>query len=365
MLGWLVAPFLQNDIDMRLGIIGWPLVGKTTVFNALTRSAARTGFGAGAGAPNVAIVRVPDDRVERLSALFSPKKTTFATVEYVDLPGFERGKGKDSDQFLTNARKVDALVHVVRAFVDDNVPHAEGSVDPQRDVRLMEEELILADQITVEKRLENIAAQAKRGKKPESPDEQPALAKALAHLEAVRPLRTLELSASEEVALRGFAFLSQKPLLVVLNVGEDQMAAPPALASDAPVLAVCGKLEEELAQLPDAEAAELMASYGIARSGLERVIQASYDLLGLMSFYTAGDDEVKAWTIRKQSPAVEAARTIHSDIARGFIRAEVVSYDDLMELKTFPRAREVGKLRLEGKDYVVQDGEVVHFRFAV
>ncbi|MBU6427918.1 MAG: YchF family ATPase, partial [Cyanobacteria bacterium REEB65] len=327
---------------MRLGIIGWPLVGKTTVFNALTKSSARTGFGATGGAPNVAAVRVPDARVETLAGLFSPKKISFATVDYLDMPGFERGKGKDSDAFLTNARKMDALVHVVRAFGDENVPHAEGRVDPQRDSRLMEEELILADQILVEKRLESIAAQAKRGKKPENPDELGALEKARAHLEEILPLRTLALSDAETIALRGFAFLSQKPLLLVQNIEEGQIGQPPALDSGAPVLSVCGKVEEELAQLSDEEAHELMASFGISQSGLVRVIQASYDLLGLMSFYTAGDDEVKAWTIRKQSPAVEAARAIHSDIARGFIRAEVVGYDDLVDLKTFAKAREVG-----------------------
>ncbi|MBM3266583.1 MAG: redox-regulated ATPase YchF [Candidatus Sericytochromatia bacterium] len=351
---------------MRLGIIGWPQVGKTTVFNALTRSSARTGtFGAAAGAPNQAIVRVPDTRVDTLSGMFNPKKTTYATVEYVDLPGFERGKGKESDAFLSHARKVDALVHVVRAFADEAVPHPEGSLDPARDLRLMEEELILADQMTVEKRIEKLAAEAKRGKKPENAAEPAALEKCLRALEDVQPLRTVAFSADEELAVRGFTFLSQKPLLVLLNIGEDQLAAPPALAADAPVLAVCGKLEEELAQLSDDDAAALMSEYGIAESSLVRMIQASYDMLGLMSFYTTGEDEVRAWTIRKLSPAVEAARTIHSDIARGFIRAEVVTYPDLVELKTFARAREVGKLRLEGKEYVLQDGEIVHFRFNV
>lgn len=351
---------------MRLGIIGWPLVGKTTVFNALTRSSAKTGtFGAAGAAPNVATVRVPDRRVDTLSGIFKPKKTTYATVEYVDMAGFERGKGKESDAFLSHARKVDALVHVVRAFEDESVPHSETTIDPARDLRLMEEELILADQITVEKRLERIAADARRGRKPEVAAEPQALEKCKESLEDVIPLRKVAFTPEEELAIRGFAFLSQKPLLVVQNIGESQIAEPPVLTSDSPVLAVCGKLEEELAQLSDEDAASLMSEYGIAESSLVRMIQSSYDLLGLMSFYTTGEDEVRAWTIRKQSPAVEAARAIHSDIARGFIRAEVVAYDDLVELKTFAKAREVGKLRLEGKEYILQDGEIVHFRFNV
>jgi GTP-binding protein YchF len=351
---------------MRLGIIGWPLVGKTTVFNALTRSSAKTGtFGAAGAAPNVAMVRVPDRRVDTLSGIFNPKKTTYATVEYVDMAGFERGKGKESDTFLSHARKVDALVHVVRAFEDESIPHSENTLDSARDMRLMEEELILADQITAEKRIEKIAAEAKRGRKPDNLDEPAALEKAKAALEDVIPLRKVALSPTEEVAIRGFSFLSQKPLLVIQNIGESQIGSPPALPSDCPVLSVCGKLEEELAQLSDDEAGELMSEYGIAESSLVRMIQTSYDLLGLMSFYTTGEDEVRAWTIRKQSPAVEAARTIHSDIARGFIRAEVVTYDDLVELRTFAKARDVGKLRLEGKEYVLQDGEIVHFRFNV
>lgn len=350
---------------MQLGIIGWLLVGKTTVFNALTRSEAKTGTFGGASAANQAMIRVPDRRVEVLAGMFGPKKTTYATIDYVDLPGFERGKGKESDAFLSHARKVDALVHVVRAFDDERVPHAENSVDPQRDLRLMDEELILADQLSIEKRLERLAAEAKRGKKLENALEQAALEKALAALEEIRPLRQVTFTDEEALALRGFGFLSQKPQLIVQNLGEDQLAAPPMLATDAPVLSVCGKLEAELSQLSEEEATLLMGEYGIAESSLIRMIQASYDLLGLMSFYTAGDDEVRAWTIRKRSPAVEAARTIHSDIARGFIRAEVVGYDDLVALKTFARAREAGKLRLEGKEYIVQDGEVCHFRFAI
>lgn len=349
---------------MQLGIIGWPQVGKTTVFNSLTRSDIKTG-GYGGLAANVALVRVPDRRIDTLAVMFVPKKTTFASVEYVDMPGFERGKGKESDAFLSNARKVDALIQVVRSFADENVPHAEITIDPARDLRLMEEELILTDQIVVEKRLDKLASDAKRNKKPESQVEGEALEKAKGALEEVIPLRKVPFNAEEELALRGFQFLTQKPLLIVQNISEDQIANPPALASDFPVLSICGKLEEELAQLPDEDARTLMDEYGIAESGLVRMIQASYDLLGLMSFYTAGDDEVRAWTIRKQSPAVEAARTIHSDIARGFIRAEVVSYDDLVNHKTFPKCREAGRLRLEGKEYVVQDGEVVHFRFNV
>ena len=351
---------------MRLGIIGWPLVGKTTVFNALTRSSAKTGaFGSTGSAPNVAMVRVPDRRVDTLSGMFNPKKTTYATVEYVDMAGFERGKGKESDAFLSHARKVDALVHVVRAFEDETVPHSEDTLNAARDLRLMEEELILADQITVEKRMEKIAAEAKRGRKPEYAAEPEALEKCKEHLENVEPLRRVAFTPDEDLAIRGFSFLSQKPLLVLQNIGESQIGNPPALTSDSPVLSVCGKLEEELAQLSDEDAASLMAEYGIEESSLVRMIQSSYDLLGLMSFYTTGEDEVRAWTIRKQSPAVEAARTIHSDIARGFIRAEVVHFNDLVELKTFPKAREVGKLRLEGKEYVLQDGEIVHFRFNV
>ncbi|MGE5708252.1 MAG: redox-regulated ATPase YchF [Bacteroidota bacterium] len=357
---------------MRLGIIGLPYVGKTTVFNALTRSQAKTGgFGASGNQPNLAVVRVPDERIDRLAEMYKPKKITYATVEYLDIAGFEQGasRSKESEQFISHARKVDALIHVVRAFEDPNVLSVGETVNPKRDFNILESELILTDLVQVETRLERIAETIRRGKKPDNPNEQGALERCKEALEAEKPLRELEFSPEEFGAIKSFAFLTLKPELVVVNIGEDQIgqdeSAYQDIAPGKPVVVVCGKLEAELSQLDEAEAKDLMQEYGIEESSLNRMIKVSYDLLGLISFLTAGEDEVRAWTIRKGTSAHEAAGEIHSDIQRGFIRAETIAYDDLMSCGSMAKAKEKALLRLEGKEYTMKDGDIVNFRFNV
>ncbi|HEY9766594.1 MAG TPA: redox-regulated ATPase YchF, partial [Chroococcales cyanobacterium] len=336
---------------MRLGIIGLPYVGKTTVFNALTRSTAKTGGFGAANQPNLAVVRVPDPRIDLLSEMYHPKKTIYATVEYLDIAGFEQGSAsKGSENFLDPARKVDALIHVVRAFEDPEVLSVGETIDPKRDFNILETELILTDLIAVEGRLEKIELGLKRNRKPEHPFEEETLRLCKETLEAEKPLRALTLTEDQSSSIRGFGFLSLKPMLVVVNIGEDQIGKTFAdLAPDLPVLEVCGKLEAELGQLDETEAAELMKEYGVKESSLNKMIRISYQLLGLISFFTVGEDEVRAWTIRKGYTALVAAGEIHSDIQRGFIRAELISYDDLMECGTMVKAKEKGVLRLEGK----------------
>lgn len=353
---------------MRLGIIGLPFVGKTTVFNAMTRSDAKTGaFGASAGSPNIAIVKVPDVRLDRLTEMYHPKKTTHATIEYIDIAGFEQGaSSKGTAGFIDVARKVDAFIHVVRAFEDPNVPAAGDTVDPKRDFKVLESELILTDLVLVETRLERIDATKKRGKKVDNPLEEEVLLVCREALENEKPLRLVEFTPEQMLVIKNLSFLTIKPEMVVVNIGEDQIGQSFAdVAPDMPVLEVCGKLEAELAQMDEAEAQELMKDFGITESSLYRMIRLSYEILGLISFLTAGEDEVRAWTIHKGTNALNAAGEIHSDIQRGFIRAEIVHYDDLMEHGTMVKAKEKGLVRLEGKEYIMKDGDIVNFRFNV
>jgi GTP-binding protein YchF len=356
---------------MQLGIVGWPKAGKTLLFNILTAARQETGKFAASRQVHVGSARVEDDRLEALRALFEPKKFTPATVDYVDLPGLarsEQGTGPD----LGVLRPVDALVHVVRCFEDPEILHVAGSVDPVRDIHELDLELVLADHELVGRRVDRLAQATKRGLNDEEKRERALLADVvLPFLESERPLRELDLDADGERRLRGFQLLSAKPLLVVLNVDEERVAAPPppeiaaAAGRDTQVIVVSAPIEEEISRLAGADQKELLAELGLAEPSTRRLVRASYALLGLQSFFTVGEDEVKAWTVRKGTGARDAAAKIHSDIARGFIRAEVVAWSDLVELRSWAACREHARLHLEGKDYEVRDGDVVNFRFNV
>lgn len=353
---------------MQLGILGLPKSGKTTLFNTLTLSGQETDKFATSGKTHVGIAQVPDPRLAQLRDLFKPKRYVPATVEYVDIPGMKRGESAESLD-LAKLKMVDALVHVVRAFHDPEIVHPDGSIDPRRDVGNVDLELILADHSLVERRLEKLDQAKKRGMTPDEERERKLLAEILMPaLESEKALRGIQLDADDERRLRGFQLLSAKPMLVVVNVDEADIAQPAPAIDAGPrtaVISVSAPIEAEIARL-DAEAQkEFLADLGLAEPSLDRVLRASYELLGVHSFFTVGEDEVRAWTIRKGAVAREAAGAIHSDIERGFIRAEVCRWDDLLRLKTLAACRDQGLLRLEGKEYVMKDGDVAHFRFNV
>jgi len=354
---------------MRLGIIGLPQSGKTTIFNALTRGEAPITVSGGRFDVHTAVIEVPDPRVERLSSLFQPGKTTFARVTYADIAGLEGSPGKNglSGQLLNLLSQMDGLIHVVRCFENPSVPHPLGRVDPQRDLAALESELLLSDLLGVERKLEKLEEELRRATGHEKSQlfHQVELFRRLQEaLNGERPLRDLPLSPEEHKILSGHAFLTGKPTILVHNLADGQ-PAPDLRARYAheAVVALQGKLEMELAQLPAEDSALFMAEYGVETLGLERLISLSYELLGLQSFFTVGKDEVRAWTVRREASALEAAAAIHSDLQKGFIRAEVVGYADLLRLGGLAEARARGKLRLEGRDYVVQDGDIVHVRF--
>jgi len=366
---------------MIIGIVGLPNCGKTSLFNALTGGNAEAATYAQTGAePNVGMVKVPDQRVDRLSELYKPKKTTHATVEYIDLPGLPRGsvaEGARVTEFLKRAREVDALVHVVRAFDDPSVPHPSESIDPLRDVQDLEVELMLSDLGIIEKRLERIEAALKKGiERQKHEKEKEVLSRFREVLEAEKPLRNLSITADEEKMIRGYRFLTLQPEIVVLNINEDLIGSPEAKSLHEKVLeslpgenavieTICAKIEMEIIQLSPDEAQLFMDDLGIRESAMEKLIHACYDLLGLISFLTVGEDEVRAWTIPRGTPAVRAAGTIHSDLERGFIKAEVISFDHLIEAGSMSHAREKGTLQLEGKEYTVMDGDIMHVKFNV
>ena len=370
-------------MSTTLVIIGLPSSGKTTVFNALTRAEAQTGaFSGSPDEPNLATVKVPDSRLDHLTTMFDPQRRVPADVQYLDVAGIAKGiaeKGM-SGTLLGHLSQADALVLVARAFEDPNVPHVEESVDPARDIETLNLELLFSDLAAVQKRLERIGNQFQKvtGRERDALERERALMERLgAALEAETPIREVlpEIDPEDEKTLRGFGFLTAKPLLVLLNIGENQLGTTgQALVADVEsrfarpgvaVEALAGQIEMEIGRLEAADAAAFMADLGIAESGLDRVIRRSFALLGLMPFFTVGPDECRAWTIRRGATAVEAAGEIHSDIQRGFIRAEIVGYDDLVAAGGLPEARKLGKLRREGKDYVVQDGDVINFLFNV
>jgi GTP-binding protein YchF len=355
---------------MQTAIIGLPMVGKTSLFTILTgvHESARVG----AMEARLGVTKVPDDRIDALATVFEPGKLTHATMEYLDFPSISMEALRDP-RYLSAMRLAESLAHVIRVFASDTVPHEKGSVDPVRDLDEVEAELILSDLMVIEKRLERLAKDRLKIKDPELDREFDLLSRAKEVLDQSAPLRTMELDPAEEKRMRGFGFLSRKPMLYVLNLGEEDaprlhkmeeefrqrhVAGKPRTG----VTAVCGKIEAELAELEPDDAEEYMASYGLPEGGLTRLVHAGYALLGLMSFLTAGETEVRAWTIPVGSTALEAAGSIHTDFAKRFIRAEVAHWKTLVEHGGYAGAREKGALRLEGRSYVVQDGDVLLIR---
>lgn len=356
---------------VRIAIIGLGQVGKSTLFQILTRAhgaqtASRTDT-------HVGVVAVPDTRLDRLSAMYNPKKTVPASIEYLDAPGSIIDLLRTGTRASASVKEVDALAQVVRAFQNDAVSAPGGEVNPKSDVETTDLELMLSDLAVIEKRIERLAKDVKRQKNPSLEKELQVVERCKEFLEKQIPLRQVEFSEEEEKLIRGFTFLSLKPMVYVLNLDEfdaaraeaaDQFADEMGLARKprTAVTAVCGKVEAEMTELSEAEAAEFMESYGLKESAISRFIRTGYRLLDLISFFTVGEDECRAWTIRAGSTALEAAGEIHSDIQKGFIRAEVVAYDNLVAAGSLAEARAQGRLKLEGKEYIVHDGEVVHFR---
>ena len=357
---------------LKIGIVGLNMVGKTTLFKILTH-AHGSQLASGKPQAHLGTVKVPDARLDHCVEMFHPKKVVHASVEYVDTPASVIQLARTGSQSAA-LKEMNALIHVVRAFEDPAVPADGGTVDPKRDIESVELELVLSDLAVIEKRMERLEKDIKKQKNPDLEKENLALLKAKEALERQTPLRELDFTPDEERALRGYTFLSLKPLLYVLNLGEKDAPRANAVEEFAheaglkqrphtAVTAVCGKIEEELSELGDEEAGEFLASYGLKESAISRLIRSSYQLLGLISFFTVGEDECRAWTIREGMTALDAAGEIHSDIQRGFIRAEVISYQELVDAGgSFAEARTRGTLRLEGKEYVVHDGEIVHFR---
>jgi ribosome-binding ATPase len=358
---------------MKTGIIGLPQVGKTSLFQILTKAQLSAQAHSNPREAHIGIAKVPDDRLGRLAALYSPKKLTHATVEYVDVGAIGQDALKET-AYIGHLRQVDALAHVVRVFEDPAIPHV-GEIDPLRDIKNVEFDLMVSDLGQIEKRMERLEKDLKKMKTPDLEKEFELLKRAKAHLESEKPLREMEMATDDKKRIRGFMFLSEKPIFYVLNIGEStdlgkqledavgkykltEIAAHPSAAATA----ICGKVEAELAEMSEADAAEFLSSYGLKESGLTRLIRTTYKLLGLISFFTAGEDECRAWTIPANSRAQEAAGAIHTDLEKHFIRAETIRWDQLLEAGSEANARAKGTLRLEGKDYIVQDGDVMHIR---
>jgi ribosome-binding ATPase len=345
---------------MRLGLIGRPGAGKTTLFEALSQAGAET---TQRKESRIGTVRVPDGRIDRLSAMYNPRKTIYAQVEYLLPAPAEHVKEKSREQSIwTQVRDCDAVLHVVRNFNDI----AGAAPTPRNDFQAVDQELILSDLVVVEKRLERLTVDQKRGKKPDFPEEPALVEQCAVHLNQETPLRRFPEIAGAK-CLRGYAFLSAKPCLVLFNNADEDERLPDVTGwgLTEPCLAIRGKLEQELGQMSAEEAREFMAEFEIRDLAMTRVIHGSYSLLGLISFFTVGEDEVRAWTIPSKTAAVDAAEVIHSDIKKGFIRAEVLAYDDLMSAGSYAEARKLGKVRLEGKTYEVKDGDIINFRFNV
>jgi GTP-binding protein YchF len=358
---------------MKTGIIGLPQVGKTSLFSILTKVNLSEQAYSNPREAHVGVAKVPDVRLDKLAALYNPKKLTHASVEYVDVGAIGQDALKET-AYMAHLRSVDALIHVVRAFEDDTIPHV-GGIDPLRDIKNVEFDLMVSDLGQIEKRLERLEKDLKKMKTPELEKENELMIKAKAHLETEKPLREMVMTPEDKKRLRGFMFLSEKPILYVLNIGESttlgkdlEAAVAKFKVSDvagrlnAGGSAICGKVEAELSEMSDEDAAEFLGSYGLTESGLSRLIRTSYHLLGLISFFTAGEDECRAWTIPLNTRAQNAAGAIHSDLEKHFIRAETIRWDQLLEAGSEANARAKGTLRLEGKDYIVKDGDVMHIR---
>jgi len=363
---------------MRIAIIGLEQSGKTTLFNALTESSGDAGQSArGKQSAHLSIVKVPDPRLDRLHELFPTARKVQANIEYVDMAGLSKGSTQRKgfqEQFLANLRNVDALLCVVRKFESDLVPHPEGSIDPVRDWSIISEEFLFSDMAILENRIERVSNEIKKIKDDKKKSELALLQRCYETLESETPLRELDFSEDEAKMLRGFQFLTAKPIVIVLNIGEDELDKEAQISEQYQTLAegrnktllcLSANLEMEIAQLPEADKATFQQEMGISEPALNRMIRHCYDLLGLIPFFTAGEQEVRAWTIRKNTRAQTAAGAIHSDMERGFIRAEVVEFEKLSELGSFAKCKEQGVLRLEGKDYIVKNGDVITFRFNV
>lgn len=358
---------------MKTGIIGLPQVGKTSLFRILTKAKVEDRGYSNPRESHLGIAKVPDERLAKLAALYNPKKTTYATVEYSDVAAIGQDALRET-AYLTNLRNVDAFIHVLRAFEDDAIPHV-GPIDPLRDIRNVEFDLMVSDLTQIEKRMERLEKDLKKNRTADLEKEHALLLRSKEALEAEKPLRELDMAPEEKKLIRGFMFLSQKPILYAVNLpesptlgGDLESAAAKynlmefASRPNAGVTAFCGKVEAELAEMEDEEAAEFLASYGLKESGLVRLIRKSYELLGLISFFTAGEDECRAWTVPVNSRAQEAAGAIHSDLEKHFIRAETIHWDTLLAAGSEAAAKAQGTLRLEGKDYIVKDGDVMHIR---
>jgi len=357
---------------VKIGIIGLKQSGKTTVFNALTGQAAQTGYGANKVEVNMGTVPVPDSRVDKLTEMFKPKRQVNAVVEYMDVAGVEGEKAVDP-AILNQIKVTDALLVVIRAFETDAVAHPFGSVDPIRDFQSLMDEFLLSDQAIAETRISRIEKMVRSNKNAPEKKEYDLLQRIIAHLEEMKPLREMVLKDEERKLVRGFQFLTQKPVLVVFNTGEGEDSTEllsrfqevSAEMENVDAITVSGKIEMEVSQLSAEEQPMFMEDLGLEALAKDRVIQASYSLLGYISFFTAGEDECRAWTIRNGTIAQKAAGEIHSDIERGFIRAELVNYNDFIALGSMAKCKEDGKLRLEGKEYKVHDGDIINFRFNV